>query len=75
MNVVKLRESSLADIPSQLRELAQKIQDGEHGVVSKAVVVLETHLNVKTFGYGVGCDAPNAVFLMQASVAKLVVHE
>lgn len=51
LNVVDFPLTSLADIPAKLRDLADKIESGEHGEPSAAIVVLAGD-ELEVFGYG-----------------------
>lgn len=59
MNVVKLFDTSLLDVPNQLRALADCIEQGHHGDNVSAFVVIPEGRDgaVGVFGYG-----PNSSF-------------
>lgn len=70
-SILKLAHTSLADIPGQLRKLADGIEQGDLGEVVAGVVVLEHRDGIDTFMYGTA-DPIRAAGLMVLGSAIIV---
>lgn len=74
LKIVTLRESSLRDVPAQLRNLAKCIEAGDYGPVGCCGVVIMGS-TFEVFGYGdVQEDGvgPSVCTLLQAGVHRIV---
>lgn len=62
--VPKIHNTSLADVPGRLRELANQVENGEHGEVRCCAIVMwaieeDGRSSISIFGYGPQSDHPN----------------
>lgn len=74
LKVITLRETTLRDSPSKLRQLADAIERGEYGNVGcVGVVLLGNSLEVFGFGDGIKDDgvAPSVATLFRAGALRL----
>jgi hypothetical protein len=69
-NIVKLAETSLADIPSMLRKLADDVEAGKYGQVRSTVIVVESGEYIETLGFG-QADAVRAAGLLILATRNL----
>lgn len=67
LNLVKFPSPSLANIPQQLRELADHLETEKYGPVTECIVVLNA-VDLHIFGYG--SDATSAVAHYLLAVAQ-----
>ncbi|WP_434033714.1 hypothetical protein [Cupriavidus sp. a3] len=70
-NLRLLRETSLLDVPSVLRNLADAMERGEHDQVNGCVVVWDADTLEVSYA-GTGEAAPNAHLLLHAGAAKMM---
>lgn len=72
--VVNLRGGNLRDVPRMLRETADRVERGEYGVTSAAVLVLEigNMTDLEVFGFGDLPSTAHTVGLIEAAKLRLI---
>ena len=71
VKIVEFSNSSIANMPLQLRTLAEKIERGEYGEYFEGVVVLNGHRHFSIFGFGPDAEGPRVHFLMACAQRKI----
>lgn len=75
LKVVQMRESTLRDVPAQLRQLADEIERGDHGEVTCAGAVIMGR-SFQCFGWGDGIHGdtvgPSVAMLFQAGALRIL---
>lgn len=66
-----IHNTSLVDVPSVLRNIADAIERGEYGTVLSGALVLDAEA-IEVFHMGEGEAAPNAHLLLHMGAAKMV---
>lgn len=71
LKVLEFPNSSLADIPEKLRNIAELIEDGYFGDAKNCIVVLETDCLFEVFGLGCEADGTTAHYLLACAQRKI----
>lgn len=68
MNVVELPKTSILDVVTGLRNLADEIEAGHYGEISNLAWVMDG--NEMTFGLLGKASSPDALFIMMMEIGK-----
>lgn len=70
MAIAPIKEANPADIPQQLRQMADRIEAGEYGEVATVIGIVDRGAGVDIFGWGL-IDGLRCIGLMSIGLAKV----
>lgn len=70
MAIAPIKEANPADIPQQLRQMADRIEAGEYGEVATVIGIVDSGAGVDIFGWGL-IDGLRCIGLMSIGLAKV----